>query len=387
MDDNKAKRLAIAIIKIKLRKASPGEQEMLLAWLDEREDNRRLYKRIVRGEALGDRFRGEDQFLRSADLDRVMESIIRKLTRRRRARVLGRVWRSAAAACLAGLLVASYLLVEPSAPAAPGEVQVSSFKASLILPSGERVNLGEEFPRELTLATTRISNDVDGLSLHEQEAAGEPAVAEMCRVITSAGGQYHVLLQDGTEIWLNTTSELEFPSVFSSGRRLVRLSGEAFFKVSPGAPFIVEAGGVETTVRGTSFNVHAYEEDETVAVTLLTGRVEVSATGNTVALAPGMAATWRKATGALESEEVRAENAVSWRVGLFTFTNEKLEQVTRALARWHGVRFVYSEPSVKDHLFTGRVSMEEEIANVLESITIAGGPRFHVAGEVVYVSK
>jgi ferric-dicitrate binding protein FerR (iron transport regulator) len=379
------------MIKIKLRKASPEEQEMLLAWLDEREENRRLYKRIIRGEGLGDHFCLENHFLQSVDLDQVTENIIRKLTRQRRPNVFRLARRIVAAACLAGVAVASYLILDApdTPPVAPVEMPSGTFKASLILPSGEQVNLEEAFPDELTLATTRFSNDAGRLSLHERETSGEelPAGTELCRVVTSAGGQYHVLLQDGTEIWINAASELEFPSTFSSDRRVVRLRGEAFFKVEPGVPFIVESGGVETRVRGTSFNIHAYEEDEAVAVTLLTGRVEVSATEKTVELLPGTTATWSKITGTLTSKKVYAEDVISWRDGLFIFTGEELEQVTRTLARWHGVRFIYSDPSVKRHLFTGRVNMEEAIDNVLESITIAGGPRFHVAGDAVYVSK
>jgi ferric-dicitrate binding protein FerR (iron transport regulator) len=154
-------------------------------------------------------------------------------------------------------------------------------------------------------------------------------------------------------------------------------------------PFIVETREVATRVLGTSFNVHAYEEDEQVAVTLLAGQVEVNVglTEQSLQLSPGMEAIWTRTTGVLAGRKVHAENAISWRNGLFIFTGEELGHVTQTLSRWHGVRFLYADPDVKRHLFTGRISMEETVDNVLESITIAGGPKFRVAGDVIYVLK
>jgi ferric-dicitrate binding protein FerR (iron transport regulator) len=402
MNYDEATTLAVIIIKVKLRKASPGERERLFAWLDEREENRYLYKRIIRGEGLRDHFRLEDEFLQLLNVDRMTKIIVGKLVRRQRVNALRKVRRIAAVACLAGALVVSYFFV---APLFPGEPPVEEFpfevpsRVKLILPSGDQVSLEREYPREMMIATTLLSSGVDGLSLLDGEGVaadntitGDSLTGSMwCQVVTSTGGQYHVRLQDGTEIWINAASELEFPVTFAADRRVVRLKGEGFFKVSPSRdrPFIVETGGVETRVLGTSFNVRAYEEDERVAVTLLAGQVEVSAgaTVRSLQLSPGMAAVWTRATGMLERRMTRAENAIAWRDGLFIFTGEELEQVTRTLSRWHGARFLYSDPETKRLLFTGRISMEETMENVLESITIAGGPAFRVDGDVIHVLK
>ncbi|MDR2130606.1 MAG: FecR domain-containing protein [Odoribacteraceae bacterium] len=395
---DKAKQLAVIIIKIKLREASPEERERLFTWLDEREENRRVYKRIICGEGMGDHFRLEERFRQTVDFDRVTERIVRELVKRRRLTLFRRA--ITAAACVAGLAVSAYFLFQPVAPVVPptllGELRASEPRVKLVLPSGDQLNLENEFSHEVAFSTARFSNDREGLSLYEQEVAeghvtGEPALAAamLCRVVTSAGGQYHVVLQDGTEAWINAMSELEFPVSFATDRRVVRLKGEAFFNVAPrsGQPFIVESGDVATKVWGTSFNVHAYEEDETVAVTLLTGRVEVHVSEKTLQLQPGMEATWTWATGTLTSKAVHARDAVSWREGLFVFTGEKLETVMRTLARWHGLRFIYSDPGIKEILFTGRISMEEAVESALESITLAGGPRFRVADDVIYVLK
>jgi ferric-dicitrate binding protein FerR (iron transport regulator) len=401
MNHNEAKELAVIIIKVTLRRASPGEREMLFTWLDEREENRYLYKRIIRGEGLAGHFKLEDAFLQSLDFNRVTESIVRKLIKRQRANAFKRVRKVVAAACLVGALVASYFLVAhlfPDSPLVAIETpREESSKVRLILPSGDQVNLEKEYPRELTVATTLFSNGIDGLSLDEEgfvadDTTGEVPAAESmwCRVVTSTGGQYHVRLQDGTEVWINAASELEFPVTFAADQRVVRLKGEGFFKVSPSdRPFIVETREVATRVLGTSFNVHAYEEDEQVAVTLLEGKVEVNVGSmeRSLQLLPGMEAIWTRATGALTGRTVHAENAISWRNGLFIFTGEELGHVMQTLSRWHGVRFLYADPDVKRHLFTGRISMEETVDNVLESITIAGGPEFRVAGDVIYVLK
>jgi ferric-dicitrate binding protein FerR (iron transport regulator) len=272
-------------------------------------------------------------------------------------------------------------------------IEAARTRAVLVTGDGVRVELEE---RDTVIAIDRRAVMIAGGEMVYEKGTLEEEDEETGRggrdrLIVPAGGIFTVTLGDGTRVFLNSGSELEYPMTFGAGGREVYLKGEAFFEVEAleGRPFVVETREVSTRVLGTSFNVHAYEEEGRVAVTLLSGSVEVEAgdDGRSTRLVPGTAAVWTRATGALERRETRATDAIAWRDGAFIFTGEKLVQVTRALTRWHGVRFVYPDEGVEGLLFTGRVNMEEALPRVLESITIAGGPSFRVVDETVYVLK
>ena len=371
-DIHRASRLAQAIIRVRLGLATEAEREFLVDWLDESEQNRQTYKRIVRGTAIREQLQAEDYAARYADYARLQRSIRRQLLARRRRTVWWLSASAAVAACVCGLFF--FLRPDPTAEVVSEKgtvvAQNVDAKVKLILPSGEQVALDKTDSARIDLGHAVAQN---GQLVYEQDA--EPASAPvLSRVVTGVGGEYSLLLADGTRVWLNATSELEYPVAFNDGERVVRLKGEAYFEVAKDAnrPFIVEAGGMRTRVLGTSFNIQAYDDETDVCATLVSGRVQVSLQSSraTVDLTPGREAVWKRGTSDLRTREADIHKATAWRHGQFLFDEENLDVVTRMLSRWYGV-----------------MSKDWPLERTLEMVTLAGGPHFRREGNVVHVTE
>ena len=331
MDLQKAYRLATIIIRVKLGNVTEEERSELLDWLDESEENRRTYKRIIRGEAIRERIAGEERIGKETDYEKIRISVVRSLVGRRRSRRV-RLWRSvAAAACICAVAVTvlwelSGVRAVPEAMPLAGQ-QTETAKVKLILHSGEQIALEQKKEQRIEAGDAVIKNE-HGQLIYESK--NNLATEELFnKVVTAIGGEYALILSDGTRVWLNADSELEYPVEFVKKERIVKLSGEAYFEVAPNPeqPFIVEAGGIQTRVLGTSFNIQAYRNEKSVYTTLLTGsiRVAVADGGDAVVLTPGREAIWEKGSGAIQVEAVNAEDAIAWRYGnfIFEFSHDK----------------------------------------------------------------
>ena len=303
MDLQKAYRLATIIIRVKLGNVTEEERSELLDWLDESEENRRTYKRIIRGEAIRERIAGEERIGKETDYEKIRISVVRSLVGRRRSRRV-RLWRSvAAAACICAVAVTvlwelSGVRAVPEAMPLAGQ-QTETAKVKLILHSGEQIALEQKKEQRIEAGDAVIKNE-HGQLIYESK--NSPATEELFnKVVTAIGGEYALILSDGTRVWLNADSELEYPVEFVKKERIVKLSGEAYFEVAPNPeqPFIVEAGGIQTRVLGTSFNIQAYRNEKSVYTTLLTGsiRVAVADGGDAVVLTPAREAIGKREAG------------------------------------------------------------------------------------------
>lgn len=390
MDQQKAYRLASIIIRMRLGSVTTQEREELLGWLDECEENRHTYRRIIRGEVIREKMLMEQEVVARTDFDRVHKQIAERLINRkyvRRTRMWGMV---AAAACVCGFAVISLIGLLSEHAKEPELAMVQSIpaaKVKLILQSGKQIDLDKRLPDKLDIGKAVIANQSGELVY---EPKGEQTGQEMLnKVVTAVGGEYCLKLSDGTRVWLNAVSELEYPVDFVKKERIVRLSGEAYFEVAhdPDRPFIVEVGGVRTRVLGTTFNIQAYPDEKVVYTTLLSGRVRVDADhlGKSVILAPGMKAIWEKESGEIHAEKANIENAVAWRYGEFVFDEEDIEVVMRMLERWYEVKFVFEGGRKGKHTFSGQMSKDIPMNILLSRMTLAGGPQFRQEGNLVYV--
>ncbi|WP_321281019.1 FecR domain-containing protein [Marinifilum fragile] len=194
---------------------------------------------------------------------------------------------------------------------------------------------------------------------------------------TSKGDDYQIELSDGTIVYLNCDSELKYPVSFGGQDRRVELRGEAFFDVSKtGKRFIVEVNDMEVEVLGTQFNVMAYENENSIQTTLVSGKVKVSINSNGVdkslMLEPGNQANWNLKKRTLESKEVDTNLYTSWVNGYFRFENQRLEDILRTIARWYDIKVFYQNPDLKNKRLSGKLNkMEglEVISNMIEKIS------------------
>ena len=181
------------------------------------------------------------------------------------------------------------------------------------------------------------------------------------------GAEYKLTLNDGTVVWLNSESELRYPTSFVGEKREVFLTGEGYFSVAHDEkqPFIVVSSDIYTKVYGTEFNVRSYGDEE-VHVTLVQGRVSVKKTegGSEYTLNPGENARFVESVP--EITKVNVNRYIAWKDGYFYYENESMESIMDDLKRWYDFDVVYVGNRVKDYRFELWVSRDSEISVITD---------------------
>lgn len=180
------------------------------------------------------------------------------------------------------------------------------------------------------------------------------------------GGEYKLILSDGTKVWLNSESAIRFPAVFAGNHREITLYGEAYLEVSHDAarPFRVKAGEGMIEVLGTSFGMYVYPEEHRWSTMLVNGSVKVRYGQNSLLLEPGKEAVVQD--GKLIKQVCDTDKELAWVKGLFIFEHDRLEEVVKKLSRWYDVEFGFEDKKLKDYVFTGRVSRDLGVDNILD---------------------
>jgi len=203
---------------------------------------------------------------------------------------------------------------------------------------------------------------------------------------TPRAGHYQVELPDGTEVWLNAASSIRYPTSFSGNKRVVEITGEAYFEVAKNKkmPFIVKVNNSEVQVYGTHFNVMAYNDESAVKTTLLEGSVKCINGKSSCMLKPGEQSELEKDGGYKVSTAVDVNDAVAWKNGLFHFENDDIETVMRQISRAYNVDVVYNKKS-NDHFFA-EIPLNSQLSDVLTILDKTGKVHFDIKGRQVIVN-
>lgn len=204
---------------------------------------------------------------------------------------------------------------------------------------------------------------------------------------TPRGKTFEVVLGDGSKIWLNADSRLEYPSRFVGDRRVVKLYGEAYFQISKDEkrPFIVETDGLQTIVLGTEFNVRNYKK-ESSHVTLIEGSVKVNNTANeySVVLSPGENARIME-DGSLGVQKVDVDTYIYWRDGYFYFDNRTFADIMQDIGRWYNVNVVFDDACVMDYKLRYFCKRDEGIEKAVERLQYLKKAQVSLEGNTVYI--
>ncbi len=202
---------------------------------------------------------------------------------------------------------------------------------------------------------------------------------------TPTGGQYNIILADGTKVYLNAVSSIKYPTQFNGDKRLVELEGEAYFEVAKNKnkPFIVKSEKQSIEVLGTHFNVHAYANESVVKTTLLEGSVAVSFKNQKSILKPGEESNVSDSFTKIKIREVDTDEAIAWKNGRFKFDNADLKTVMRQLERWYGIKVEY-RGDVSDVRFSGGTFMNKNLSEVLKVLELSN-IKFKVEGRTIIV--
>ncbi|MDB5152918.1 MAG: hypothetical protein JWR54_1669 [Mucilaginibacter sp.] len=283
---------------------------------------------------------------------------------------------------------------------AKNDIRPGGNKAYLTLANGKTIVLNTaangQIANQAGTSVTKTGSGQLVYTLAQKSAANNPA--ELNTITTPNGGQWQVLLPDGTKVWLNAASSLTYPVSFAALKnRRVELSGEAYFEVAKDKthPFIVHTIKQDVEVLGTHFNINAYADEQYTKTTLLEGSVYVTATTASIinglnsfarqTLKPGQQSVI--SNGDIKITAADTEAAIAWKNAMFYFENDNLENIMKRVARWYDVKIIYKSNQVKQELFSGRVSRAQNVSEVLKMLTLTGAAQFKIEGRNIIVTN
>lgn len=337
------------------------------------------------------------QQMEAVDKERGYRRVVRPLRMRLRRLAWWRWTASVAAACVA--IVCGMMWWGDGTPEA--ELPLAAAVSDSIVPGKPTARLilaGKEEILLDTLSTGQMAL-ASGVVLRKEEkglvyeVAREKAMEERMaynELIVPRGGEYDIVLEDGTRVWMNADSRLRYPLAFGQAERRVYLEGEAYFEVrrDVARPFFVETARQTVRVLGTTFNVSAYPEDGMNYATLVEGSVAVAdkRTGEGEVLVPGEQARLNVETGVTEVAAVDVRQVVAWKSGMFVFDGQTLEQIMAKLARWYNVSVFFRNAGAKSLVFKGNLPRYTDFREVLEVLEKSSHVRFSVHERTVTVN-
>lgn len=248
-------------------------------------------------------------------------------------------------------------------------------KATLRLGSGQIIVLDSaRVGTVVKVGDTKISKARNGILVYNTSKNSSNKVAYSTNTITTPrGGQYRIILPDGSNVWLNAASSLRFPTQFTGNFRKVEITGEAYFEVTKNAavPFIVKNRRAEIQVLGTHFNVMAYDDESEMETTLLEGAVKIKSKNAINLLKPGQQVAVNELGLQTAPHDVDTDDAVAWKNGIFQFKDAGIEVIMRQVARWYNVKVSY-EGKIPPRQFTGRISRNVKAPVLLDMLKYSG---------------
>ncbi|ANI90395.1 hypothetical protein A9P82_14525 [Arachidicoccus ginsenosidimutans] len=315
----------------------------------------------------------------------MLQNIERRINRRLQHKRI-RLWYTIAASIVLLLAIVGFLYMQQKNQATNALVQNNVIlpggnKATLTLADGSQVTLTDAGKGTLAKqGGMEVEKTADGkIEYKVRDAKNTLAVDAVNRITTPRGGQYQLVLSDGTKVWLNAASSISYPIVFTGRTREVTITGEVYFEVAhrPKQPFRVHAGNQTIEDIGTSFDVNAYADEPDRRVTLLEGAVKVGS----VLLHPGEQSVEKD--GNLSVTNVDARKVIAWKDGYFLFHNASLATIMRQLARWYDVDVEY-EGKIPDVHFGGGIARSSNIDEAL-SILEKSGIHFKIQNKKIIV--
>jgi len=273
------------------------------------------------------------------------------------------------------ILPARYQIIPEVAKVKLHDIPPGGNNAVLTLANGSKIILNNAKKGLITQqGNVKVSKTTDGQLVYkansDDAALGN---AKFNTINTPKGGQYQVILPDGTKVWLNALSYLKFPANFSGRTRQVEISGEAYFEVArnPAKPFIVKSSRAEITVLGTHFNVNDYPDEAFSKTTLLEGSVKIKGKQAVGTLKPGDQALLNESDEMNIAADVNIKEAVAWKNGIFEFTRADITSIMRQAARWYDINIIYT--GQPNHvLYRGRISRNVNLSEMLTMIKYMG---------------
>lgn len=299
---------------------------------------------------------------------------------------------SAAAAAI--FLIVTFLFPPKKTEVVP----IAKNKGELIKPGTRQaiLILNDGSVHDLTSSKKLVLNDggaeikSEGTKLEYTEKESSSKEIKYNTLSIPRGGEFFLLLADGTKVWLNSETVLRYPVQFTGNERKVELTGEAFFEVTRNEkiPFLVESGDQTVKVLGTQFNISSYNENPLIYTTLIKGSVEVSGKnkpGTKETLVPNEQSSIRKADGEISKRKVDPYQFVAWKDGRFVFQDQNLGEIMNTLSKWYNVEVVFTREELRDIRFTGNLERYSDFGKVLRKIGKTNEVKFDIENNQITI--
>ncbi|MFD1769526.1 FecR family protein [Sphingobacterium suaedae] len=359
---------------------SDAEELILSAWLKQDVKNRALYDELLTKNS-----GVEPAWMEHIDAHGAWRRIQQRTTRKNRLSIRWAV----AASLLVALSIGGYLwlptrngaeqtrIVESTAQKYTNDVLPANLGAKIILASGEEVKVDD------TLSVAHSVQLMDGRIREPQETLQHGLTYHT--LLVPAANFFKLTLADGTTVWVNSNSELRFPTHFSEDERRVYLRGEAYFEVAKDAakPFYVETSDIHIRVLGTHFNVSTYGDRSKTS--LAEGRVEISNHKQSVVISPGQSAEWRN--GNLQVKSTNLQKDLAWKNNEFYFQEDNIVHIAHQLKLWYDLDISFSDDVSLTTTYSGEIRRDVRLTEVLKMLEFVSDLDFKLNKNKLLITK
>ncbi len=362
-------RIEILIVKYCTNELDENEANALIVWL-ELDDNKVIFNKYIDLNYAVEKSSERDS-LKKSESWRYIESKKKRIYP---------IWKYAAAVLL--IIGSSYFFrdiifnnpVENVPTIVNTKIEPGTDKATLTLEDGSQIVLekGKSFQ------TGNANSNGEEIVYNTQKQKTTEVIFNYLTI--PRGGQWHVKLSDGTEVWLNSESQLKYPVRFRENetRKVELVYGEAYFDVSPstennGLDFKVYNNKQEVHVIGSEFNIKAYKDETHIYTTLVVGKVDVSIENRKQSLIPNQQLNFDLVNNNISIAKVDVKTEISWKNGVFSFKNKPLKDIMRVISRWYDVDIIFLNKDLESLKFKGVIDKQqniEEILLIMKSSTI-----------------
>lgn len=415
--------IADLIIKHLQETITAEESQILEQWIAASDENRTKFNRIANGDTLRD-----DLVAFSTSDQRIRDSVYAKLPEVHDALIVTpkRAWMRWVSVAAAVLLITGasfWLLRSKETPTTSGTEQqvpvattipAGGNKATLTLADGTIIDLDKA--GNGTIATegkTKVNKKEDGQLEYKSTTGTKQSAITYNLLSTPRGGQYQLILPDGSKVWLNAASSIKYPTEFAGNERRVEVTGETYFEIARNTEkrfkvtVLPHSGGSgrggEIEVVGTHFNINAYGDEQPIVTTLIEGKIKISPievvskqsgssdmnnykqrTTNYKLLNPGEEAQINDKADVKVRKNVDTESAVAWMKGFFDFHNANIKTVMSQVSRWYSVDIKYNG-SVPAQTFEGNIDRNIPLNELLQLLQQMGPAKFTIEGRTIKV--
>ncbi len=376
------------IIKYLNDELNDSERETLVNWLNNSENKAVFKKYIVLNRSLNYKYQ---KFNYKDPLNSALEEITKKNAKAPKKIIKLRSLFKYAAIFIVVIGTGFYFFKnnfnKSNTPKIVNEIKTGTDKATLTLENG--TNIALEKGKVFNSGT--VNSDGEKIIYNSNSTTTTEEITYNYLTIPR-GGEFYIVLEDNTKVWLNSESQLKYPVAFVKGktREVELLYGEAYFEVSPstnhnGDKFKVHTQQQTIEVLGTQFNVKAYKENKEIYTTLAEGKVKVEIDGITKMLKPSEQTTYNKTTKSINVTTVDVSYETAWRTGYFNFTNKAFVEVAEVLARWYNIEFHFENKTLEQFKINGVISKDQNVEYFLFTLKNIENINYKIKDNHIYI--